>query len=131
MIRRRTQRTDQVDDAEEEPADTDEDQKPSHGQRNYCNPSHPPTTTVPVPLAHPQSITTTNNYDEPCVAIAFATSRLGEPLADFKHRIAARDHYTRTRWVELVLDQEAATELVRLLIPVVGRTEIGLLIDSP
>ena len=41
-----------------------------------------------------------------------------------------RDHYTRTRGVELVLDREAATELVRLLIPVVGRTEIGLLIDS-
>ena len=30
----------------------------------------------------------------------------------------------------MVLDREAATELVRLLIPVVGRTEIGLLIDS-
>jgi len=32
---------------------------------------------------------------------------------------------------ELVLDREAATELVRLLICVVGRTEIGALIDSP
>ncbi len=31
----------------------------------------------------------------------------------------------------MVLDKEAAVELVRLLIPVVGRTEIGLLIDSP
>ena len=40
-----------------------------------------------------------------------------------------RDHYTRTRGgVERVLDRQAATELVRLLIPVVGRTEIGLLI---
>ena len=29
------------------------------------------------------------------------------------------------------VDREASTELVRLLIPVVGRTEIGLLIDSP
>ncbi len=65
------------------------------------------------------------------MAVVFATSQPGEPLADFKHRIATRDHYTRTRGVELVLDQEAATELVRLLIPVVGRTEIGLLIDSP
>ena len=45
--------------------------------------------------------------------------------------MATQDHYTRTRGVELVLDQEAATELVRLLIPVVGRTEIGVMIDSP
>ena len=36
-----------------------------------------------------------------------------------------------TRGVELVLDREAATELIRMLIPVVGRTEIGLMIDSP
>ncbi len=84
-----------------------------------------------MPLAHPTSITSTNNYDEPCVAVAFATSRPGEPLTDFRHRLSVRDHYTRTRGVELVLDQEAAAELVRLLIPVVGRTEIGLLIDSP
>jgi len=33
--------------------------------------------------------------------------------------------------MELVFDREAATELVRMLIPVVGRTEIGLMIDSP
>ncbi len=84
-----------------------------------------------MPLAQPQSITATANYEEPCVAIAFATSRPGEPLVDFRHRLSVRDHYTRTRGVELVLDQEAAAELVRLLIPVVGRTEIGLLIDSP
>ena len=83
-----------------------------------------------MPLAHPTSITATANYSEPCVAIAFATSRPGEMLADFKHRIATRDHYTRTRGVELVFDREAATELVRLLIPVVGRTQIGLMIDS-
>ncbi len=84
-----------------------------------------------MPLAHPLSITATNNYDEPCVAIAFATSRPGEPLTDFKHRLTVHDHYSRTRGVELVLDREAAAELVRLLIPVVGRTKIGLLIDSP
>ena len=33
--------------------------------------------------------------------------------------------------MELELDREAATELVRLLIPVVGRMEIRMLIDSP
>ncbi len=48
-----------------------------------------------------------------------------------RHRIATRDHYSRNRGMELVLDREAATELVRMLVPVVGRTEIGLLIDSP
>jgi hypothetical protein len=84
-----------------------------------------------VPLAHPQSITATSNYEEPCVAIAFATSRPGEPLTNFKHRLSARDYYSCTRGLELVLDREAATELGRLLIPVVGRTEIGRLIDSP
>ena len=65
------------------------------------------------------------------MAIAFATSRPGEPLADFRHRLSVRDRYTRTRGMELVFDREAATELVRMLIPVVGRTEIGLMIDSP
>ena len=88
-------------------------------------------TTDLVPLAHPQSITATSNYEEPCVAVAFATSRPCEPLAEFKARISVRDYYTRTHWVELVLDRDAATELVRLLIPVVGRTEVGLMVDSP
>jgi hypothetical protein len=71
----------------------------------------------------------TDNNSELCVAVAFATSKPGEPLADFRHRLSARDHYSRTRGVELVLGKDAATELVRLLIPVVGRTEIGLMID--
>ena len=83
-----------------------------------------------MPLAHPTSITATANYSVPCVAVVFATSRPGETLADFRHRIATRDHYTRTRGVELVLDREAATELVWMLVPVVGRTEIELMIDS-
>ena len=65
------------------------------------------------------------------MAVGFATSRPGEPLAEFKHRLSANNYYSRTRGLELVLDREAATELVRLLIPVVGRTEIGVMIDSP
>jgi hypothetical protein len=93
--------------------------------------SHLTATTDLVPLAHPQSITTTSNYEEPCVAVVFATSRPGEPLSEFKHRLSASDYYSRTRGLELVLDREAAVELVKLLIPVVGRTKIGLLIDSP
>jgi hypothetical protein len=84
-----------------------------------------------MPLAHPKSITATNNYDEPCVAVAFETSQPGEPLADFKHRLSVSNEYSRTRGLELVLDREAVTELVRMLIPVVGRSEIGRLIDSP
>ena len=93
--------------------------------------STPAATTLLVPLAHPQSITGTGNYDEPCVAVVFETSRPGELLADFKHRLSVKDYYCRTHGVELVLVRNAATELVRLLIPVVVRTEIGLLIDSP
>ena len=84
-----------------------------------------------MPLAHPLSIQPTINYSEPCVAIAFATSRPGEPLTDFRHRLSVRDYYTRTHGVELVFDRESAVELVRLLIPMVGRTEIGLMIDIP
>jgi hypothetical protein len=84
-----------------------------------------------MPLAHPQSITATANYDEPCVAIAFATARPGEPLTDFKHRVSVSNEYSRTRGLELVLDREAATEMVRMLVPVVGRAEIEKMIDSP
>ena len=93
--------------------------------------SHPSSTTIHVPLTHPQTITTTSNHDEPCVAVVFATSRPGETLADFKHCLSVRDHYSRTKGVELVLDREAAVELVKMLVPVVGRTEIGLMIHSP
>ena len=32
-----------------------------------------------MPLAHPQSITATSNYEEPCVAVAFATSYIANP----------------------------------------------------
>ena len=84
-----------------------------------------------MPLAHPLTITTTNNYEKPCVAVTFATSRPGEPLADFKARLSAKNWYSRTRGVELVLDREAATELVRMLLPVVGRSQVGRMIDSP
>ncbi len=84
-----------------------------------------------MPLAHPQSIIPTGNYSEPCVAVAFETSRPGEQLADFKHRLSVRDYYSRTRGMELVLDREGATELVKMLIPVVGRSEVGLMVDSP
>ncbi len=65
------------------------------------------------------------------MAVSFATSKPGEPLSEFKYRLSASDYHSRTRGLELVLDREAALELVRLLIPVVGRIEIGLLIDSP
>ena len=49
-----------------------------------------------MPLAHPQTITATSNYDEPCVAVAFATSTPGETLTDFHQRLSVRDYYTRT-----------------------------------
>ena len=75
-----------------------------------------------MPLAHPQKITGTSNYEEPCVAIAFSTSRPGEPLADFKHRLSANDYYTRTRGLELVLDRDSRME---------SRVICTLLITSP
>ena len=78
-----------------------------------------------MPLAHPTTITATANYSEPCVAVVFTTSRPGEPLTEFKHRLSVSDHYTRTRGVELVLDREAAEELVRLLIPVLVGRRLG------
>ena len=84
-----------------------------------------------MPLAHPTSITATANYSVPCVAIAFATSRPGETLVDFKQRMSTQDHYTRTRGLELVLDREAATALVKMLVPVVGRTEIDRMMGVP
>ena len=84
-----------------------------------------------VDVAHPQTITPTSNYDEPCVAVAFATSQPGETLTDFRQRLSVRDYYTRTHGVELVLDRDAATELGRLLVPVVGRAEVGRMVDSP
>ena len=93
--------------------------------------SHPPSTTVLVPLAYPTSITKTSNYEEPCTVVAFATSRPGEPLADFKARLSVKDWYSRTRGMELVLDREAAIELVRMLVPVVGRSQVGRMINSP
>ncbi len=49
----------------------------------------------------------------------------------FKQRISVRDYDTRTRGLELVFDLESAAETVRLLSPMVGRTEVGRLIDSP
>jgi hypothetical protein len=47
------------------------------------------------------------HYDDkrgPGMEDAFATSKPGEPLADFKYRLSARDHYSHTRGLELVLD---------------------------
>ena len=66
------------------------------------------------------SITATANYSEPCVAVVFATARPGEPLTDFRHRLSVSNEYSRTRGLELVLDREAATALVKMLVLVVG-----------
>ncbi len=84
-----------------------------------------------MPLAHPTSITATANYSVPCVAVSFATSRPGEPLTYFRHRVSVSSEYSRTRGLELVLDREAATALVKMLVPVVGRTEIGRMMGVP
>ncbi len=37
---------------------------------------------------------------------AFPTSKPGEPLAEFKHRLSANDFYCHARGMELVLDRD-------------------------
>jgi len=97
--------------------------------------SHPTATNVTVPLAHPQSITATNNYDEPCVAVAFATSKPGENVDEFQARIASRGVWGQPgrgrHGVELVLTRESAEALIGLLAPAVGRQRVVEIVDSP
>lgn len=81
-----------------------------------------------MPLAHPTSIVSTNNYSLPCVAIAFATSQPGEDVDEFQARIAevgtwGQSNVGRDK-VELVLTEESVAELVKMLLPVVGRSSL-------
>lgn len=59
------------------------------------------------------------------------TCRPGEDVDDFKHRLSVSNEYSRISGLELVLDREAATALVKMLVPVVGRTEIGRMMGVP
>lgn len=72
-----------------------------------------------MPLAQPVSITPTNNYPRPAVAISFATARPGEDVDDFQARINSRGEWGQTRYgrdkVELVLTEESVERLVGLL----------------
>lgn len=72
-----------------------------------------------MPLAQPVSVTPTDNYSQPAVAISFATARPGEDVDDFQARINSRGEWGQTRYgrdnVELVLTREGMERLVMLL----------------
>ena len=97
--------------------------------------SHPPSTTVPVPLAHPHDINRSDDYSQPTVAISFATSKPGEDVADFQARIVSRGIWGQPgrgrHGVEIVLTRESAEALIGLLAPAVGRQRVVEIIDSP
>lgn len=88
-----------------------------------------------MPLAHPLSARTTTNFSEQAVAISFATALPGENVNDFNTRITdvgpwGQSGVSRHR-VELVFTREAALKLIEILVPVVGRREVGRMIDTP
>jgi hypothetical protein len=74
-----------------------------------------------MPLAHPTTATTTQNYGGEMVVITFMTSDPGEQFADFRHRVD--DPRTiqwgirgrRERRTELIFDQASAARLMELL----------------
>ena len=88
-----------------------------------------------MPLAHPQRISISHNYSRPVAVVSFATSKPGEDVDDFYARINDRQlpwgANGRGRHVmELALTRDGAEELVRMLMPIVGRSRIGEIIDS-
>jgi len=74
-----------------------------------------------MPLAHPTSTTTTNNYGEEMLVVTFMTADLGEAFVDFTHRI---EHPRQTIWgqrgeretrSELIFDRNSAERLRAML----------------
>lgn len=74
-----------------------------------------------MPLAHPTSTTTTDNYGEEMLIVAFMTAHPGEAFSDFSHRV---EHPRQTVWgmrgpreskTEMIFDRESAKRLVELL----------------
>ena len=89
--------------------------------------SYPTATTDLVPLAHPTSTTTSNNFGpEPFLVVQFMTADPGEAFADFSHRV---DKPRQTQWgirgarehrTELIFDRNSAERLVSLLSEYLG-----------
>lgn len=74
-----------------------------------------------MPLAHPISTSTTDNYGRPLLAVTFLESRPGEELAGFEYRVA---HPPEPVWgmrgprqerVELILTKDSAAQLASIL----------------
>jgi hypothetical protein len=70
-----------------------------------------------MPLAHPISTTTTNNFGEEMLVVKFMTADPGEAFTDFTHRI---EHPRTTVWGqrgqretrnELIFDKSSAERL--------------------
>lgn len=72
-----------------------------------------------MPLAHPISVAPTNNFGQPAIAVTFAFAKPGEPVDDFRARIASRGEWGQTRYgrdkVELVLTEESVEQLLALM----------------
>ena len=74
-----------------------------------------------MPLAHPISTTTTNNFGEEMLIIKFMTGDPGEQFADFSHRVG---HPRTSQWgmrgdresrSEMIFDRSSAERLANLL----------------
>lgn len=83
----------------------------------------------PVPLAHPISTTTTNNFGEEMLVVKFMTADPGEAFTDFTHRV---EHPPTNNWGqrgqretrnELIFDRESAERLRVMLGDYLTRTD--------
>ena len=75
----------------------------------------------PMPLAHPISTTTTNNFGEEMLVVKFMTADPGEAFTDFTHRV---EHPRQAIWgrsgpresrSELIFDRESGDRLRAML----------------
>ena len=74
-----------------------------------------------MPLAHPISTTTTNNYGDEMLVVKFMTSDPGEAFVDFSHRM---EHPRQSTWgmrgpreskTEMIFDRNSAERLIKML----------------
>lgn len=57
-----------------------------------------------MPLAHPVSATSTTNFGEPAIAVAFALAKPGETVANFQTRINSRGEWAPVEVRERIWD---------------------------
>jgi hypothetical protein len=74
-----------------------------------------------MPLAHPTTVTTTQNYGPEMVVISFTTSTPGERHKDFAHRVQNSPQHQwgmrgdREHRTELIFDQTSVARMITLL----------------